>query len=278
MIHRNQNRVKLISSDLNGTLVHQHTMTDMIRIYLPHAPERYEKAQEVFSRQTAGRLSMREAFAQAGPLTQGLALRHAIEYVQTTMRFLHGFDEFVTSLYEHGIHFVINSTGYTVTTDAIKALFGHEKFFHVICNNLIFAWEGDPLRTISPGELSMLVKAYFTGQKDEPRYDVIRATGEVVLGIADESKKASLLFDLADSLGIPRGALVHIGDTMGDSAGIADVARSGGTGIAFNYNEPLRKYLVSVLEKEKLPGKIIFIDPKGPDSDLRHLLPILIPH
>ena len=36
--------IQLVSCDLNGTLVHQHTMMDMIRVYFPQMPERYEKA------------------------------------------------------------------------------------------------------------------------------------------------------------------------------------------------------------------------------------------
>ncbi len=268
--------IQLISSDLNGTLVHQHTMMDMIRLYFPREPERYEKAREAFTQQTAGKVSMKEAFAQAGPLTKGLRLRDAIEYAQTEVQFLRGFEELISTLYKRRKHFVITSTGYTVTTEVIKLRFGSEKFSRVICNQLVFGWNGDPQHALTNGELMRVIKDYMAGGKEDPRSGQILATGEVLLGIQDESKKASFLFRMADSLGISRSTVAHIGDTMGDSAAIADVARNGGLGIAFNYNEPLRKYLEAVQKTEDLPGCIMLVDPKGSNADLRNVLELLL--
>ena len=57
--------IQLVSSDLNGTLVHQHTMSDMIRLYI--GKEQFEKANEVFKKQTSGTASMEEAFQNAEP-------------------------------------------------------------------------------------------------------------------------------------------------------------------------------------------------------------------
>ncbi|MFH0812622.1 MAG: haloacid dehalogenase-like hydrolase [Pseudomonadota bacterium] len=269
--------IHLVSCDLNGTLVHQHTMMDMIRVYFPQGPERYEKAKEAFTRQTAGLLSMKEAFAIAGPLTKGLSLRNAIEYVTEEMRFLEGFEDLITTLSKHGKQFVINSTGYSVTTEVIKELYGPEKIYNVICNRLMFAWSGDSHKTIDEVNLSQLVREYFLGKKDETLYDEILATGEVELGIQDEGEKATLLFTIAERLKIPRTAIAHIGDTMGDSAGICEVARNGGLGIAFNYNEALKQYLEPVLEQEKILGEIILVEPKSKRTDLRKLLKMLVP-
>lgn len=67
--------IQLVSSDLNGTLVHQHTMMDMIRLGFPGEPERFKNSKDAFTRQTAGLLSMKETFAIAAPLTKGLRLR-----------------------------------------------------------------------------------------------------------------------------------------------------------------------------------------------------------
>jgi phosphoserine phosphatase len=267
--------IQLISSDLNGTLVHQHTMMDMIRVSFPREPERYEKAQDAFARQTAGTLSMQEAFARAGPLTKGLSLRKAIEYAQFEIRFLPGFKELISAFLMRRQYFVINSTGYTVTTEAIKLRFGPENFFRVICNQLVFGWDGDPSRSLTNGELMRLIKDYEATGKDDVRYDQLLATGEVLLGIKDEAHKASELFRIADLLSLPRSSIAHIGDTMGDSAGIADVARNGGLGIAFNYNEPLREYLESVQRTGDIPGRIELIGPKGSNPDLRSLLEVL---
>lgn len=269
--------VQLVSCDLNGTLVHQHTMMDMIRVYFPCEPERYEKAKTAFVRQTSGLLSIKEAFETAGSLTKGLSLRSAIEYVHDEVRFVEGFEKFITSLHEHGIHFVINSTGYSVTTETIKALYGREKIQGVICNRLRFGWEGDPHGSIDEDTLSELVRDYFCGKRGESLYDEIHAIGEVELGISDEADKPKMLFAIAGKLKVPRTGIAHIGDTMGDSEAIAEVARNGGLGIAFNYNEALKGYLESIVSNEELPGEIILAEPKNETPRLEGLLKLLVP-
>jgi phosphoserine phosphatase len=239
-------------------------------------PERYEKAKAAFDKQTSGLLSMKEAFKIAGPLTKGLSLGNAIDYARSVMRFLNGFDKFIAALHERNKYFVINSTGYSVTTEVIKALYGQEKVQGVICNRLVFGWEGDPASSIDEDNLGELVSDYLQGARDKNVYDEILATGDVELGIQDEGEKASLLFNLAEKLGIPREATSHVGDTMGDSGGICGVARNGGLGIAFNYNEALRNHLENVLSTEKLRGRIILAEPKSETANLRTLLEILI--
>ena len=80
---------------------------------------------------------------------------------------------------------------------------------------------------------------------------------------------------MAELLNIHRSAIAHVGDTMGDSAALVEVARNGGLGIAFNYNEPLRTYLEQILKTEKIEGRIEFVDPKGSDADLQNVLELL---
>jgi len=266
-------KIRIVSSDLNGTLVHQHTMSDMIRIAFPDEPVRYEKAKAVFAQQTSGLLGMKETFEIAGPLTKGLSLRKAIEYARSEMRFLTGFDELLSAFGRKGIYFVINSTGYTVTTEVIRAVYGPEKIHEVICNRLIF---GHADKAVSDNDLSALVKNYFRGLHSDKIYDEVLATGEVELGISDESQKAQQLFEIADRLNIPRTALVHIGDTMGDSRGIYETALNGGLGIGFNYNDALKTYLEGLLKNEKLPGEILLIEAKSETSDLRRISDILL--
>ncbi|WAC08581.1 MAG: haloacid dehalogenase-like hydrolase [Thermodesulfobacteriota bacterium] len=268
--------IALVSCDLNGTLVHQHTMMDMIRVYFPDQPERFKKAKEAFNKQTSGLLSMKEAFAIAGPLTRGLSLRNAIRYAVKEMNFLEGFELFISTLYEKGIYFIINSTGYSITTEVIKAIYGPEKIYAVICNRLIFGWGGRNHKVIDEAELSQRVKKYFRGSEKEKSYDEILATGQVKLGIQDEREKVNLLFTIADTLKIPRQAIAHIGDTMGDSVGISDVARNGGLGIAFNYNQALKNYLEKILKNENFLGTILLIEPKKETSSLKLLSDIIL--
>lgn len=264
--------VRLISSDLNGTLVHQHTMMDMIRVGFAGEPERFEKAKDAFVRQTEGFLGIEETFQIAGPLTKGLSLRTAIEYALTEMRFLNGFEHFIKTLHRNNVRFIINSTGYSITTEVIKVFFGAEYFDDVICNRLIFEKNG---KVVDERELSELVVSYLQGDKSKKIYDTISAAGIIEFGIKNENEKGQKLLTIADRLNITRMSLVHIGDTMGDSGGICEVAKHGGIGIAFNYNQALKKHLEKVLTHQKLKGKIFFIDPKSEHSDLTHILTAL---
>lgn len=267
-------RVKLISSDLNGTLVHQHTMSDMIRLYL--GQEQFEKAITIFNKQTSGEATMQEAFDNAGPLTKGLTLRQAIEYVKTHMVFINGFDSFVNSLQQQGIFLVINSTGYSVTIYAIMAMLGGNKIHGQIGNFLEFGIDGNPHNIISEEDLKKKVEEYFEDPSalNNPIYDKIMATGVVSLGICDERAKKDLILNYAQEKfnDIKPEEMVHIGDTMGDSEGILGIAKDGGVGIAFNYNAALKNFLDRVIESESILGEIYFVDIKSKNSDLRKVL------
>jgi len=271
-------RIRLVSSDLNGTLVHQHTMKDMIRVYFPNEPERYEKANRAFKRQTEGLLSMKEVFAIAGPLTKGITLRQAITYTIAEMKYVYGFETFIDTLANANIFFLINSTGYTITIDVIRAVYGSDKIYDAICNNLIFGWDGRSERHISDSELTLLIHEYIGDpeKRKDDTYDRIMATGEIELGIIDEDAKAEMIFARAKKLGINPDQVAHIGDTMGDSMGIYRVAKEGGLGIAFNYNDALEEFLKQKLENEYIPGRILFIDKKGEDSNLERVLSYLL--
>jgi hypothetical protein len=273
-------QIKLISSDLNGTLVHQHTMSDMIHFYI--GEEEFCKANAIFKRQTAGTASMEEAFENAGPLTKGLTLRQAIEYTTLNgeMKYLNGFHEFVDLLYKTEIPFVINSTGYGVTIAAIRAQIGKDKIHGSIGNELIFGMDGDSQQELTTEELENKVFAYFVNSEvcASQTYDKIKAVGRVELGISDETAKATLLQTYAQKhfLEIKPEQMLHMGDTMGDSGGIYGVAEAGGVGLAFNYNPALELFLrQKMVVQPELEKRIHFIDRKGKDSDLREILKLL---
>jgi len=269
--------IKLLSSDLNGTLVHQHTMSDMIRLYI--GEQQYQQATEVFKRQASGTATMQEAFQNAGPLTKGLTLREAIEYTKVHMRYLDGFHEFVDTLAKLEIPFVINSTGYSVTINAIREQVGADKIHGHIGNFLRFGVNADANETLSEEELQRKIREYFHDPEvvNNPSYDKIQATGLIELGIVNEEAKTTLIREYVTKYfrDVQPSEITHIGDTMGDSGGILGVAKLGGLGIAFNYNQELEDFLRNKMETEDIPGKIILIDKKSEESNLKHIIPYL---
>jgi phosphoserine phosphatase len=266
--------IRFLSSDLNGTLVVPHTMQEMIRRAFPGEPERFARARKVFTAQTEGRLPIEEAFRIAGEQTRGLSLREAIAYASEEMTLMKGYEAFMEFIKEKRIRLAVVSTGYSVTLYTLRYSTPTPPF-QMRCNRLLFS---DPHgRILGEEELEDLVRGYF--QQSKPLtsrdYDRIRATGDVVLGIEREEDKARFALEMARELGIPPSQVAHMGDTMGDSGGILGVARAGGLGIAFNYNNPLAEFLRKEGSKEMASGRIVLVDPKGPDSDLRHVLPYL---
>lgn len=262
--------IKLVSSDLNGTLVHQHTMSDMILKYVGR--EQFETAKVVFKRQTSGTATMEEAFSNAGPLTRGLTLRQAIDYTRDHMRYLNGFRQFVDGLEAREVPFVINSTGYSVTIYAIRQRFGESKIHGQIGNRLIFGLDADVSQTLREDELEKKVGEYFADPANT-EFDQLKAVGIVELGIADEAAKAQLIKNYAarNFPGLDVRQIAHIGDTMGDSRGILDIAREGGVGVAFNYNPALENFLLGEVARNAPVGEIKFVDRKSAVSDLRRV-------
>lgn len=268
-------RISLVSSDLNGTLVHQHTMSDMIRLYI--GQKQYEEADAIFKKQTSGEATIEEAFGIAGPLTKGLTLRQAIEYTQSSMSYVNGFDKLVKFLNNREVPLVINSTGYSVTIYSIAGQLGNNEIHGQIGNILHFVDANG--KVLSEQELGFMVKDFIDNpkSKDKSYYDSFKANGKITLGIKDESAKSELIMEYVQNhfSGISPNQILHIGDTMGDSSAILDIARQGGIGVAFNYNPALGKYLREETEKHDIAGEIYYIDPKSENSDLSKLLEVI---
>lgn len=267
--------IKLVSSDLNGTLVHQHTMGDMIRLY--KSKEEFKKAENIFKKQISGFATMEEAFEISGPLFKGITLRQAIEYTQKHMKYMNGFKELLNYLAEKKIPLIINSTCFSVTFYCIQEKFGSDKIHGFIGNNLIFGVNGDQNRKISEKELKEKIRNFFSdaNASKNKEYDKIKAIGEVEMGIVNEEAKADLIRQYINKhfKNISINEVAHIGDTMGDSGGIFGIAKSGGLGIAFNYNQELKTFLKKKIETESIKGGIIFIDKKSKNADLQNIIP-----
>lgn len=267
--------IKFVSSDLNGTLVHQHTMGDMIRMY--KSKEDYEKADIIFKKQASGTATMEEAFDIAGPLSKEITLRQAIEYTQKHMTYIKGFKELLNFFADKKILFIINSTGYSVTFYCMQEKFGSDKIHCFIGNHLLFGRNRVSEKVLSEKELKEKVRNFLSNvnSSKNKEYDEIKAIGKVELGIVNEEAKADLITQYINKnfKKISINDVAHIGDTMGDSGGILGIAKLGGLGIAFNYNQELEIFLKNKLKTEKIRGKIIFIDKKSENSDLRNIIP-----
>jgi len=274
---KNKDRIKLFSSDLNGTLVHQHTMSDMIRLYVGR--EQFTKAHSVFKRQTRGTATIEEAFHIVGSLTRGITLRNAIEYTKYHLEYIDGFHEFIDYLHSEKIPLVINSTGYSVTIYAIREKVGCDKIHGYIGNFLRFGLDADPRMTLHEYELEKMVRSYFIDPSAayDQSYDRIKATGVIDMGIGNENAKVAMLLKYADEYfsGIDPMWIAHIGDTMGDSAAIIEIAKMGGIGIAFNYNKALEQFLLSRMSCETIKGKILMVGKKNSKVNLVSVLSAL---
>lgn len=265
--------IKLVFSDLAGTLIFNHPPSELIRLFI--GEEEFKKADAVFKRQMSGTASIEEAFRVAGELTTGLPLRNAIEYGADNLRYVDGLNEYLDFLSSKKIPLVINSTVYSVVYYAMRNKKGKEKINGFIGNNLIFR-DSRNGSILSEEELETKVGEYFHNP-DDISFNEIEATGQVDLGVKDESAKAALALEYARKH-FPRltsSQIAHIGDTMSDAQGIYQIARAGGVGIAFNYNDALREFLEGKIKTERIPGQIKFVDPKSPNPDLKHLIPVI---
>jgi hypothetical protein len=79
---------QLVVLELEGTVVHDHTPSELIRAGFPFEPERYEQALNLYQKQSTGDAKPEEALLGYSTLARGLPLRRAIEYTTFKMRFV----------------------------------------------------------------------------------------------------------------------------------------------------------------------------------------------
>lgn len=269
--------ISLVSSDLNGTLVQQHTMADMIRWACPDQPERYRQARRLFEEQTCGRISIAAAFTGAGPLSAGISLAQAIDYARFEMKYHPGFGSLLDMLGRRKVALIINTTGYSVTCRVIEKRFGHASICGYICNQMEFAPEGRPFQPLEEEEMNQLIDDYIAKEDPQGRCQKIKSTGRIRLTIDDEAEKMQRAQKWAARLNIAPDHIAHVGDTMGDSAAIQAAAEAGGIGIAFNYNRELGAFVDRLQAGPRLAGGLFKIDPREKGCNLKNLIPILFP-
>ena len=116
MSEKGKKLVDLVSVDVNGTSVWQHTMTDMLRIF--KGPGDSEQAYRAVKKHFKGENpnALLTAFLSTAMLYKGLSLHDVINYSQNYLienrnipdpnnkhGFVTGFEEFVDELYQNQI-------------------------------------------------------------------------------------------------------------------------------------------------------------------------------
>jgi phosphoserine phosphatase len=135
---------QMVVLELDGAVVHDHTPSELIRAGFPLRPHRYEQAFDLYQREITGNVKPEEAILQYATLARGLTLRRAIEYATFKMRFINGFDTFIEILYQKNVSLLLVSSSFSIITEAIRWLYGPDRFQAVLANSLAFGLEKNP--------------------------------------------------------------------------------------------------------------------------------------
>lgn len=268
---------QMVVLELDGTVVHDHTPSELIRTGFSFQPERYEQAFDLYQRESTGNVKSEEAILQYATLARGLTLRRAIEYATFKMRFINGFDTFIEILYQKNVSLLLVSSSFSIITEAIRQLYGPDRFQTVLANPLAFGLEKDPEAVISEKKLITLVQRYFHRARDRQAYDKIAATGECNVINTRPLQKASFIAEVAAGLNIPFKTVNYVCSNLKDRETLLAVARFGGRVIAFNFEESLEAIIQEGAKNNPTGNTIQFTTPKSRRANLRSVFEILFP-
>jgi len=268
---------QMVVLELDGAVVHDHTPSELIRAGFPLQPERYEQAFDLYQRESTGNVKPEEALLQYATLARGLTLRRAIEYATFKMRFINGFDTFIEMLYQKNVPLLLVSSSFSIITEAIRQLYGPDRFQAVLANSLAFGLEKDPEAVISEEKLIALVQRYFHRARDHQAYDKIAATGECKAINTNLLQKTSFISDLAVGQNVHSQAVNYVCSNLKDRETLLAVARSGGRVIAFNFEESLEAIIQECAKNNPAGNTIQFTTPKSRRANLRSVFEILFP-
>lgn len=268
---------QMVVLELDGAVVHDHTPSELIRAGFPLQPERYEQAFDLYQMESTGKVNPEEALLQYATLARGLSLRRAIEYATFKMRFINGFDTFIEILYQKNVPLLLVSSSFSIITEAIRWLYGPDRFQAVLANSLAFGLEKNPEAVISEEKLISLVQRYFHRARDHQAYDKIAATGECNTITPNSLQKASFIAEMAAGLNIPFEAVNYVCSSFKDRETLLTVARSGGRVIAFNFEESLEIVIQECQENNHAEDKIDRTTPKSRRANLRSVFETLFP-
>ena len=268
---------QMVVLELDGSAVHDHTPSELIRAGFPLQPERYEQAFDLFQRENTGNVKPEEALLQYASTTRGLTLRRAIEYATFKMRFIKGFDTFIEILNQKNVPLLLVSSGFSIVTEVIRQLYGPDRFQAVLSNALAFGLKKDPKAIISEKKLITLVQRYFHRSRGHQAYDKIVATGECNAVNSDPVQKAGFFAEMAAGLNIPFEAVNYVCSSFKDRETFLAVVRLGGRVIAFNYEESLKDTIQEKQGDNHLENKIKWTTPKSRRANLRCVFETLFP-
>ncbi|MGD9106887.1 MAG: hypothetical protein PVJ87_08630 [Desulfobacterales bacterium] len=268
---------QLVVLELEGAVVHDHTPSELIRSAFPLEPERYDQALDLYEKESAGDAKPEETLLEYSTLACGLSLRRAIEYATFKMRFVNGFDMFIETLYRRNIPVLLISSSFSIITEAVRQLHGHDRFLAVVANPLVFGLERRPNTLISEEKLMSLVQRYFHRARDHQAYDKMLATGDCNVLTADPLQKARLISELAMELNIPFQAVTYVCSNPKDRETLLSITRSRGKAVVFNFEESMKALIRECPKNNPTEDAIQFTTPKSRRANLRSVFEILFP-
>lgn len=268
---------QLVVLELDGAVVHDHTPSELIRAGFPLEPERYEKALDLYQRESAGDVKPEEALLEYSTLACGLSLRRAIEYATFKMRFVNAFDTFIETLCRKNIPILLLSSSFSIITEAVRQLHGPDRFTAVLANPLVFGFKKRPETVISEQKLMGLVQRYFHRARDHQAYDKMAATGDCKVLIADPLKKAHLISKLAMDLNVPLQYVTYVCSNPKDRDTLLSIIRSRGRAVVFNFEESMEAMIRECTKDNPSEDAIQFATPKSRRANLRSVFEILFP-
>lgn len=266
---------QMVVLELEGAVVHDHTPSKLIQAGFPLQPERYEQASDLYQKENTGAMKPEEALPQYATLASGLSLRRAIEYATFKMRFVNGFDTFIEMLYRKNIPVVLVSSGFSIITEAVRQLYGPDRFQAVMANPLVFGLQKDPETVISEEKLMSLVARYLHRARDHQAYDKMAATGNCSVVSADPLQKAGLVAELAGRLNMPFEAITYVCSNLKDRETLLSITQSNGRAVVFNFEELMETKLREGATNNQ--NRIQFTEPKSRRANLRRVFEILFP-
>jgi len=302
-------KYKLAVFDVNGVLTPEHTVVELAKLVGSTKKERFDNyslVEKIIEKHTSGQKSLAETFDKLAGRFEGLTLEDMVRH-SARFKLMPGIHEMAATLIENKLKLAIITTGFDVTVQGLndrvlKHITGslqrrrysrvklpYPNVFHPVeCNHLTFTADG---RHIPSQEV---LRAINRGTEKYRRELV--CDGKIDLLVPENKTKGDRIAEVAQMHRVPLKQVVAVGDSMGDKDMIEKVAMAGGLGLAFNANEPLREFAEGknpaammqacarlnrrrrpLVAPDQISDRMVVVSKKGRKSDLRDILPYILP-